>query len=624
MNLLNKLSIKFKVLLISAFAIFYLILFTLSNGYFSTQIKETFISMNNTELYIKNRIEHIIKNIANINKLVIVSAVSDEVTDATIKKTQDYNNLILKDIATLEKIATAKDKKQLKKYIQLIETRYESFYKIAANLHKTFKKSFDDGIDEIIGLDAISTKMEKELVELTLLSEKNFTNKIDTITDLMQFNNKLTIVVAVVAIILFLIFSYLFTQNITSSINNFQVGLLNFFDYLHRKNNKAILLNDQSNDEIGTMAKVVNNNIKIIEQSIEEDNRILEDVSNIVHHICDGSLNQRVTQQSSNPTLKELILVLNQMIDSLHNIVNHSLDTLKQYEEENFTVSTSIRCTGELCNLMDGIDKLGASISSILVENKKSGLTLKNSSNQLLNDINTLNINSTQSAAALEETAAAIEEVTANIIKSNANITTMANYANKVTVSVKQGHELASQTTTAMDEINEEVTAINEAISVIDQIAFQTNILSLNAAVEAATAGEAGKGFAVVAQEVRNLASRSAEAANEIKTLVENATTKANNGKNISAKMIDGFTNLNENILKTIELITTVESSSKEQQSGIEQINVAIASIDRQTQQNASIANKTTIIAQETAKIANNLVEDANKKEFIGKNEITI
>ncbi|GKT31681.1 hypothetical protein ADUPG1_002087, partial [Aduncisulcus paluster] len=95
----------------------------------------------------------------------------------------------------------------------------------------------------------------------------------------------------------------------------------------------------------------------------------------------------------------------------------------------------------------------------------------------------------------------------------------MATYAQTVTSSVSSGEALASQTTLAMDEINTEVTSINEAITVIDQIAFQTNILSLNAAVEAATAGEAGKGFAVVAQEVRNLASRSAEAANEIKKL---------------------------------------------------------------------------------------------------------
>ena len=198
----------------------------------------------------------------------------------------------------------------------------------------------------------------------------------------------------------------------------------------------------------------------------------------------------------------------------------------------------------------------------------------------------------------------------------------MADFAHKVTKSVDEGNDLANQTTSSMDEINEQVTAINEAITVIDQIAFQTNILSLNAAVEAATAGEAGKGFAVVAQEVRNLASRSAEAAKEIKDLVENATQKANGGKIIADKMIHGYTDLNENIKKTIELINQVEVASKEQQSGIEQINDAVTVQDQQTQQIASAANETQEIAIHTSDIAKTIVEKVDEKEFKGKDEI--
>nr|WP_306459091.1 methyl-accepting chemotaxis protein [Aliarcobacter faecis] len=198
----------------------------------------------------------------------------------------------------------------------------------------------------------------------------------------------------------------------------------------------------------------------------------------------------------------------------------------------------------------------------------------------------------------------------------------MSIYSDQVTISAKKGQELANHTTTAMDEINTQVNRINEAISVIDQIAFQTNILSLNAAVEAATAGEAGKGFAVVAQEVRNLASRSAEAAKEIKALVEYATSKANEGKNISFEMIEGYSELIENIHKQAQTINEIANASKEQQAGITQINDAVTGLDQQTQQNASIAANTKEIAIKANEIAYKVVEDANKNEFIGKAEL--
>ena len=173
-----------------------------------------------------------------------------------------------------------------------------------------------------------------------------------------------------------------------------------------------------------------------------------------------------------------------------------------------------------------------------------------------------------------------------------------------------------------MDEITNQVNLINEAIMIIDQIAFQTNILSLNAAVEAATAGEAGRGFAVVAGEVRNLASRSAEAAREIKQLVENATNKANEGKYISSSMIKGYDELLENINKSTLMINTITNLSTNQEKGILEVNNIIDDLDSQTKLNGSIMNQTYDIAIQTDKIAKNIFNEANNKNFIGKEEI--
>ncbi|WP_258237632.1 methyl-accepting chemotaxis protein, partial [Arcobacter sp. CECT 9188] len=261
-------------------------------------------------------------------------------------------------------------------------------------------------------------------------------------------------------------------------------------------------------------------------------------------------------------------------------------------------------------------------ITTMLVENKSNGLTLENSSKILLSNVDKLNVSSNEAATSLEETAAALEEITSNIRNTTHNIAKMSNLSTDVTKSVNEGEELANQTTTAMDEINAQVNAISEAIGVIDNIAFQTNILSLNAAVEAATAGESGKGFAVVAQEVRNLASRSAEAAKEIKDIVERATVKADEGKQIATNMINGYVGLSKNIEETITLISDIEMSSKEQLMGIEQINDAVNQLDQQTQQNAMVASQTNDIAIQTNNIAKLVVSNANEKEFIGKNDV--
>jgi len=370
------------------------------------------------------------------------------------------------------------------------------------------------------------------------------------------------------------------------------------------------------------MSKVVNDNIVKTKSLIEQDEKLIDDVKRVVLLVNDGKINQNINVTTENKSLEELKRLFNEMLKTISLNVDNDINLIKEslikYQNSDFTH----RITNPTGKTSQGLNSLAEIINSMLVENKSNGLTLDLSSDILLENVKTLSASSNQAAASLEETAAALEEITSNISHNTDNVVKMAGYANALSKSAGNGQDLANQTTGSMDEINDEVSAINDAISVIDQIAFQTNILSLNAAVEAATAGEAGKGFAVVAQEVRNLASRSADAANEIKTLVENATTKANKGKSIADKMILGYDGLNDNITKTLNLIADVEHASKEQYEAIEQINNAIAQLDQQTQSNAVVASQTHEVARQTDTIAKLVVSDANEKEFIGKDNI--
>ncbi len=431
------------------------------------------------------------------------------------------------------------------------------------------------------------------------------------------------IILVVVSILIFVIVSYLISNNITNSLERFKEGFLSFFAYLNREQNSVKTLDESAKDEFGQMSKIVNENILRTQKGIEEDRAIIDETITVLGEFEQGAMQKRITLNVSNPSLMQLKSVLNNMGDILESNINNILKVLEEYA--NYDYRNSVNANGlreHLLRLANGVNQLGESVTNMLIENKSNGMTLDNSSKILLANVDKLNLSSNEAAASLEETAAALEEITSNIRNNTESISQMSRLSEGVTKSVNHGEELANQTTVAMDEINIQVNLVNEAISVIDQIAFQTNILSLNAAVEAATAGEAGKGFAVVAQEVRNLASRSAEAAKEIKNIVEQATIKANEGKNIASTMIDGYKELNQNISQTINLISDIQNASKEQLLGIEQINDAVNQLDQQTQQNAMVATQSHDIALSTDNIAKLIVEDANKKEFNGKNDV--
>ncbi|MGJ0297978.1 methyl-accepting chemotaxis protein [Aliarcobacter cryaerophilus] len=430
------------------------------------------------------------------------------------------------------------------------------------------------------------------------------------------------LIILLITILSILVTIQLITRNIVSSLNIFQNGLLSFFAFSNKESSNVQLINLDGKDEFGIMAQVINENIVKTQDLINQDNVLIEDVKRVVNQVKSGNLNIKIEKSTINDELEELKSSFNEMLEvtksNVCSDINKVLSVLDSFSKLDFRV----KIDNDNGKVAAGINNLSNIINHMLVENKSNGLTLEESSKMLLFNVNKLNISSNEAAASLEETAAALEEITSNIRNNTESIAKMSQLSNGVTKAVNEGQAMANQTTTAMDEINTQVNLVNDAISVIDNIAFQTNILSLNAAVEAATAGEAGKGFAVVAQEVRNLATRSAEAAKEIKAIVERATVKANEGKEIATNMIEGYKNLNSNISSTMNLISDIENASKEQLLGIEQINDAVNQLDQQTQQNAMIASQSHDIALSTDEIAKLIVQDANQKEFEGKNEV--
>jgi len=239
--------------------------------------------------------------------------------------------------------------------------------------------------------------------------------------------------------------------------------------------------------------------------------------------------------------------------------------------------------------------------------------TINNGSQEISSGANDLAKRTEQQAAALEETAAALEQITVNVDLSSKRAQEARTVASEANKSATKSGLVVADAVSAMSRIEDSSNKISNIIAVIQEIAFQTNLLALNAGVEAARAGEAGRGFAVVAQEVRELAQRSANAAKEIKGLIETSTAEVSSGVKLVNDTGAALADIGNYIVKINEHMDGIATASREQSTGLSEVNVAVNELDQTTQKNAAMVEQTNAAA--------NLMSDeaVNLRDLVGQ-----
>jgi methyl-accepting chemotaxis protein len=297
------------------------------------------------------------------------------------------------------------------------------------------------------------------------------------------------------------------------------------------------------------------------------------------------------------------------MVRAITGPLDQAIGIARRVAEGDLGQPIEVGANNEIGQLIRALRDMDASLVRIVRDVRAATDTIDSASGQIASGNQELSSRTEQQASSLEETAASMEQLTSTVRQNGEN----ARQANQMALSAAEvagkGGAVVSQVVSTMGSINESARKIVDIIGVIDGIAFQTNILALNAAVEAARAGEQGRGFAVVASEVRNLAQRSAGAAKEIKSLIDDSVEKVELG----AKLVDqAGTTMGEivsSVRRVTDIMNEITAASVEQSAGIDHVNNAITQMDGATQQNAALVEEAAASAEALEQQAKSLVQ---------------
>lgn len=320
---------------------------------------------------------------------------------------------------------------------------------------------------------------------------------------------------------------------------------------------------------------------------------IERDVASIVHAAGEGDFTRRLDEANKSGFMLELARGMNQLTTSVDKAMTETVSLMSALSSGTLTSRMEGDYKGKFRDLKTHANRMGEAISQIASRISDATRTVHSATLEIGSGVVNLSERTEQQSSSLEETAASMEQMAATV-RQTANNAQLANRAVTSTrdLAVDSG-AVAGQAVAAMTKIEDSSRQITEIVGLIEEIAFQTNILSLNAAVEAARAGEAGRGFAVVANEVRALSQRSSQALKEIKAQIASSDSNVKVGVDLVRQVGGSLGEIEESVRKVAGLVAEIAAASQQQSTGIDQVSKAIGSMDQMTQQNAALVEET-------------------------------
>ncbi len=300
------------------------------------------------------------------------------------------------------------------------------------------------------------------------------------------------------------------------------------------------------------------------------------------------------------PSLDGIGQVFNQLFETVERGLAETGGVLNALANTDLTQRVEGDYEGAFLQLKEDTNAVGDRLTEVVTKLRATSRGLKTATGEILSGANDLSERTTKQAATIEETSAAMEQLATTVIENARRAESASTNAADVSKTAEQGGEVMHAATEAMERITQSSAKISNIIGLIDDIAFQTNLLALNASVEAARAGDAGKGFAVVAVEVRRLAQSAASASAEVKALIEQSGSEVAGGSKLVAEAAAKLAAMLEGARTNYDLLQGIASESRSQASSIEEVNVAVRTLDEMTQHNAALVEETNAAIEQT------------------------